>query len=415
MCAARILFKLSGSIAAWKACAVISRLVREGHEVRALATESALRFIGPATLEGLTGQPVRSDMWEPGTAMEHINLVKWADMVVLCPATANTINHLAAGLADDLLGALFLARDPRKPYLVAPAMNPAMWVHPATQAGVETLRRWGVTILPVASGRMACGDEGEGRLIEPEAILAAINAALGSGAAAPQAGGRRVRVLVTAGGTEEPVDGVRTLSNFSTGRTGVLLAEQLRAHGCEVTLLRAERAVAPGPGIQCEIFRSFADLSRALQRKLGSEDYDAVVQAAAVSDFSVAALQVDGREISPGRGKVGAARDFSIRLAPNPKLIDVLRTWSRNPRVRVVGFKLTRGADAAAARSAVEALFAHSKADAVIHNDLESIDRQSGRFPGTLWRADGSSEALASREEVAHAVARFILEGAAAS
>ena len=114
----KILFELSGSIAACKACTVISRLVQDGHEVQTIATEAALRFVGPATLEGLTGRPVRSDMWAAGTALDHLNLAKWADLVVLCPATAHTINRLAAGLADDLVGALFLAHDRRKPFLV---------------------------------------------------------------------------------------------------------------------------------------------------------------------------------------------------------------------------------------------------------------------------------------------------------
>jgi len=411
MCAARILFELSGSIAAWKACAVISRLVQDGHEVQTIATRAALQFIGPATLEGLTGRPVRSDLWDRGTAMDHINLVKWADLVVVCPATANTINRLAAGLADDLVGALFLAHDWSKPFLLAPAMNPAMWAHPATQAGVARLSGWGVKVLPVARGRLACGDEGEGRMIEPEEILATIRAALpgarAAGAPGPSGGARR-RVLVTAGGTEEPVDGVRTLTNFSTGRTGVLLAEHLRACGCEVTLLRAGRAAPAPAGVRSETFVTFADLRAALERLLGGEHFDAVVHAAAVSDYSVAGLRVNGEPLAPGAGKLGTAQEVAIQLAPNPKLVDHLRAWSRNPALRVIAFKLTRDADAAAARAAVEKLFAHSRADAVVHNDLAAVDPATGRFPATLWRADGTSRALESREALAHAIATFI-------
>jgi len=410
MCAAKILFELSGSIAAWKACAVISRLVQDGHEVQTIATSAALRFIGPATLEGLTGRPVRSDMWDHGTAMDHINLVKWADVVVLCPATANTINRLAAGLAEDLVGALFLAHDWTKPFLLAPAMNPAMWAHPATRAAVKTLQDWGVRLLPVARGRLACGDEGEGRMIEPDEILTAIRAALPGAGAPTMTGGVRPRVLVTAGGTEEPVDGVRTLTNFSTGRTGVVLAEQLRASGCDVTLLRSHRAAPAGAGVRTETFVTFADLREALERLLAGESYDAVVHAAAVSDYSVAGLRVNGRVHAAGTGKVGTEQDVAIQLAPNPKLVDHLRAWSRNPALRVVAFKLTRGADAATARAAVEKLFAHSQADAVVHNDLDAIDAETGRFPATLWRGDGSSTSLESREALAHAVATFVFE-----
>jgi phosphopantothenoylcysteine decarboxylase/phosphopantothenate--cysteine ligase len=416
MCAAKILFELTGSIAAWKACAVISRLVQEGHEVQTIATSAALQFIGPATLEGMTGRPVRSDMWDRGTAMDHINLVKWADLVVLCPATANTINRLAAGIADDLVGALFLAHDWKKPYLLAPAMNPAMWAHPATRAGAEKLRSWGVRILPVARGRLACGDEGEGRMIEPEEILAAIRAALpgadssSSGAASGEDARppSRRRVLVTAGGTEEPIDGVRTLTNFSTGRTGVLLAEHLRACGCEVTLLRAHRAAPAPAGVRSETFVTFADLRAALERLLGGEHFDAVVHAAAVSDYSVTGLRVNGQPLALGAGKLGTEQDVAIQLAPNPKLVDHLRTWSRNAQVRVVAFKLTRGADTAAAQAAVEKLFAHSRADAVVHNDLAAVDPATGHFPATLWRADGTSAALESREALAHAIATFV-------
>ena len=424
MCAAKILFELSGSIAAWKACAVISRLAQEGHEVQTIATSAALQFIGPATLEGLTGRPVRSDMWDRGTAMDHINLVKWADLVVLCPATANTINRLAAGLADDLVGALFLAHDWEKPYLLAPAMNPAMWAHPATRVGVATLRGWGVKILPVARGRLACGDEGEGRMIEPDEILLAIRESLAHSAAGrvtargadtdaagpvtrPTATPGR-RVLVTAGGTEEPVDGVRTLTNFSTGRTGVLLAEQLRAVGCDVTLLRSHRAAPAPTGVRSETFVTFADLRAALVRLLGGESFDAVVHAAAVSDYSVAGLRVNGQPLAPGAGKVGTEQDVSIQLAPNPKLVDHLRAWSRNPQLRVIAFKLTRDADATTAQAAVEKLFAHSRADAVVHNDLAAIDAATGRFPATLWRSDGTSIALESREALAHAIATFV-------
>src|SRR6478736_3045732 len=132
MSGANILFILTGSIAGYKACDAISRLVQRGHRVRAVATESARRFIGVATLEGLTGEAVRTDLFAPGAALEHIELTRWADLVVVCPATANTVNRFAAGLADDLPGALFLAHDRAKPWLIAPAMNPAMWTHPAT-------------------------------------------------------------------------------------------------------------------------------------------------------------------------------------------------------------------------------------------------------------------------------------------
>lgn len=171
----RILFQLSGSIAAYKSCFAISRLVQDGFEVRVACTPNALRFVGAATLEGLTGQPVFSDAYDPGRMMDHIHLARWAELSILAPASASTLNRLAAGLGDDAVGSLFLAHDLRRqPYWVAPAMNHQMWAHPATQASVARLREWGVRVLEPGEGHQACGETGAGRMMEPEAILAAV-------------------------------------------------------------------------------------------------------------------------------------------------------------------------------------------------------------------------------------------------
>jgi phosphopantothenoylcysteine synthetase/decarboxylase len=170
----KILFQLSGSIACFKACQVISTLVQSGYEIQVVCTQSALKFVGPATLEGLTGRKVFSDIYETGQVMSHIDLAKWADLAIICPATANTINSLAHGLATDSIGSLFLAYDLKKPYLVAPAMNPQMLAHPATKAALAKLSEWGITVLDTGEGRHACGDQGEGRLLEPNQIVEAI-------------------------------------------------------------------------------------------------------------------------------------------------------------------------------------------------------------------------------------------------
>jgi phosphopantothenoylcysteine decarboxylase / phosphopantothenate---cysteine ligase len=383
MSGSKIVFVLTGSIAGYKACDVISRLIQAGHSVRAVATESALRFVGAATLEGLTGQRVLSDLFEPGAALEHIQLTRWADAVVVCPATANTLNRFAAGLADDLAGALFLAHDRSKPFLVAPAMNPAMWLHPATQDSVERLGRWGVRFIPVAEGRTACGEVGEGRLAEPSVVVAAIEAALARPA-------QRLRILVTSGGTAEPIDGVRVITNSSTGTTGALIASRLASAGHEVVHLLA-RGSAQSNGCRDEGFTSFADLDAALTRILSSERFDAVVHAAAVSDFSVAQVEVGGNVRPSGAGKIGSDSEPVIRLRPNPKLVDSLRARSANPCVRVVAFKLTRGEGPEARMLAVRDLFAHSGADCVVHNDL-SERRDAEDFPATLHFSDGSPE-----------------------
>jgi phosphopantothenoylcysteine synthetase/decarboxylase len=174
---ANILFILSGSIACYKACAAISELVQRGHQVRCVATEAALKFVGVATLEGLTREKVATDLFAEGGALDHISLVRWADVVAVCPATANTLNRAAAGLGDDLAGALLLAHDWTKPLLFFPAMNPAMWSHPATRASVVTLRSWGAQFVEVGVGQTACGEVGVGRLAEPDEIVVAVETA----------------------------------------------------------------------------------------------------------------------------------------------------------------------------------------------------------------------------------------------
>jgi len=377
MSGSNLLFIFTGSIAGYKACEAVSRLVQRGHRVRCVATPSALRFIGPATLEGLTGSPVLGDLFENGRALDHINLTRWADVVVVCPATANTLNRLAAGLADDLPGALFLAHDRSKPWLVAPAMNPAMWSHPATLAAVEKLQSWGVRFVPVGEGRTACGESGEGRLAEPDLIVATIEAALARPA-------RKLRVLVTAGGTAEPVDGVRVLTNTSTGATGTAIANCFARAGHEVVLLRAQNAVrATGP-CEEEIFVTFAELETALDRLLGSDRFDTVIHAAAVSDYGVdAVLGVAGKE-----AKIASGGTPLLRLRPNPKLVDGLRKRSGRP-LTLVAFKLTHGADPAQADTAVRRLFAHSGADYVVHNDI-AARLPGGAFPADIFRADGT-------------------------
>ena len=394
MSGSNILFVLTGSIAGFKACEAVSQLGQRGHRVRTVATESALRFIGPATLEGLTGIPVLTDLFAPGAALEHINLTRWADVVIVCPATANTLNRFAAGLADDLPGALFLAHDRKKPWLIAPAMNPAMWVHPATQASVEKLREWGVRFLPVGEGRTACGETGEGRLAEPADIVAAVEAALARPA-------RRLHVLVTGGGTAEPIDGVRVLTNTSTGRTGAGLAADFASRGHDVTYLRARTAMAAA---RCneETFFTFAELDAALTRLLGGGDFDAIIHAAAVGDFGIEAVVVGDRAGPPGAAKLeSGGAPVALRLRSNPKLVDSLRARSRNPALQVVAFKLTNGATADAASEAVRTLFGHSGADWVVHNDLS--ERTGGDdFPAQLHGpGDGPAVRCATRRELA--------------
>jgi phosphopantothenoylcysteine decarboxylase/phosphopantothenate--cysteine ligase len=400
MSGSRIAFVITGSIAAYKACDAVSRLVKLGHSVRTVASESALRFVGAATLEGLTGERVLTDLFQAGAALEHIQLTRWADAVVVCPATANTLNRFASGLADDLVGALFLAHDRSKPFLVAPAMNPAMWSHPATAEAVAKLGRWGVRFIQVGDGRTACGEVGEGRMAEPEDVVEAVEAAL----ARPE---RRLKVLVTSGGTAEPLDGVRVLTNLSTGRTGGGIAGHLARAGHDVLLLRSLNSESAA-ACREETFLTFADLDAALARILAKDSFDAVVHAAAVGDFGITEISVDGSARRPGAGKLDSDSAPTIRLRAQPKLVDCLKARSRNEAVRVVAFKLTRGGDREEIRRAVASLFERSGAELVVHNDLS--ERAGAEvFPSEIHFADGSPPLRCeSRTALAAALGRIL-------
>lgn len=396
-----ILFILTGSIACYKACEAISQLIQRGHHVRTVATEPALRFVGATTLEALTGREVASDLFAPGAALDHIGLTRWADLTIVCPATAHTINRMAAGLGDDLAGALLLAHDWRKPLLIAPAMNPMMWSHPATKEAVGKWRGWGARFVEPGIGRTACGEEGEGRLAEPGVIVEAVEVALARPA-------RRLRVLITSGGTAEPIDGVRVLTNTSTGRTGALIANHFARAGHEVVLLRARNAGRPACAVREEIFGTFEELDAMLSRLLGAQDFDAVIHAAAVGDFSVAGIEVAGVRQPPGVAKLESAVAPILHLRSNPKLLDTLRSRSRNPAVRVVAFKLTRGASPEEARKAVLGLLKGGATDFVLHNDLSARGGDDA-FPADILDAHGGRVAhCADRAEIGPALEELL-------
>lgn len=350
----RILFLMSGSIAAYKACHVISRLVQKGHEVEVVASPWALEFVGAATLEGLTGRPVHQEMFGTGAYMSHIHLDRWADLVIVCPATANTINKLANGIGDDLLTTVFLAHDFSKPWLIAPAMNSKMYHHPITRESVRKLTQMGCKILETASGVLACGEIGDGKLLDPELLLLAIETELESSKAKSAVAEALTspsqldkspsrtatpapRILITSGGTEEPIDRVRSITNISTGETGKVLADVFSGLGYQVTLLKSQSALGPRrsrPGLEVKEFRTFQDLKSSLEESLRNQPYDAVIHAAAVSDYHVESQAKEGKIES-------SADEIMLKLKRNPKLLDELKNWSKNKKVKIVGFKFT--------------------------------------------------------------------------
>lgn len=404
-----LLFILTGSIAGYKACDAISQLVQRGHRVRCVTTPAARQFVGDATLEGLTGERVWHDLFAPGEALDHIALARWAEAIVVAPATAHSLNRFAAGLGEDLAGTLLLAHDWTKPLILAPAMNPLMWRHPATVAAVGKLTGWGAKFVSPGNGRTACGEEGAGRMAEPDEIVAAVEAALVRPA-------RRLRVLITSGGTAEPIDGVRVLTNTSTGATGAGLAEHFARSGHEVVLLRARSAVEAGAAVRTQVFGSFAELDAALTRRLGEEHFDAVIHAAAVGDFGIAAIVADGVRQPPGTGKLDSRAGLALELKLQPKLVNALRARSRNPALTVVAFKLTNGATPEAAAAAVRVLRDAAQADFVVHNDLAARGPGPGAFPATIHPAGGGAPvACATRAELAAALERLLATAGAAT
>ncbi len=405
-----ILLLMSGSIACAKATGLISAWAKAGHEVQVAATRSVANFVGHATLEGFSGNPVLGDAFESGRVMDHIHLAQWADIVVIAPATSNLINKLAHGISDDAVTALWQAAWGRgNPMLIVPAMNSHMWNYPATRDSLAKLQSWGVQILQPASGALACGEQGEGRMLEVEEILQQVDGVLQarqSGAA----GGKRI--LITAGGTRESIDSVRYIGNMSSGRTAAGLCDALLLAGHQVCWLGAESAQRPGQSCEQVSYVSFTDLQASLQGLLGERDWDVVIHAAAVSDYSVACIETGGAVLEAGQAKLCSEGEISLHLKPNPKLLDQLRSWSRNPRIRIIGFKLTDTADPALRSQAVLRLFERAGVDAVVHNDLQQINQDSASFahPFTLYRAPGQAEPCEDVEQLGECLNRSILE-----
>ena len=275
----RVVLGVAGGIAAYKAAYVLRELTESGHDVRVVPTESALRFVGAATWEALSGRPVTTDVWTGADEVPHVRLGREADLVLVVPATADLLARAATGRADDLLTATLLTA--RCPVLYAPAMHTEMWEHPATRANVAILRERGALVLDPAAGRLTGADSGVGRLPEPEEITRVARAVLDLGGQPQDLAGRHV--VVSAGGTREYLDPVRFLGNRSSGRQGYALARAALARGAKVTLVSANVALADVAGAVVVPVVSAEDLRKAVLA--AADSADAVVMAAAVADF----------------------------------------------------------------------------------------------------------------------------------
>ena len=404
---ARILLGVSGGIAAYKALELVRLATAAGHAVRVVQTPSSQRFVGAASFAALTGAPVLVDEFErdpargafPGDAppahdpLSHLELVANADILVVAPASANTLAKLAAGLADNLLTSAALAAT--CPLLVAPAMNDHMWEHPATQANVALLRSRGVTVLEPGTGRLASkGEQGAGRLPEPPALLEAIEALARPAAATPSADLVGLRVLVTAGGTREPIDAVRFVGNRSSGRMGFALASEAAALGAAVTVVAANVALPRDPRVTYVDVQTAAELQEACAAAF--EAADVLLMAAAVADY---------RPARSFAGKLKKADDERMRveLERTPDILSGLAAARRADQT-LVGFAAEHGADAIAYG---REKLARKRLDAVVVNDVSRADigfDTADNEVTILTASDEAHVARASKADVARAV-----------
>ncbi len=316
----RILLGLTGGVAAYKSAELTRLFIKAGADVRVVMTEAATRFIGPVTLQALSGQAVYTDLWDPRIAdnMAHIELSRDRDLMLVAPATADFLAKIANGLADDLLSTLCIAR--RCLLLVAPAMNVEMWSSPATQRNVALLRADGVTVLGPAAGDQACGETGMGRMLEPEQIFAELMSQF-----APRLL-RGKRVLVTAGPTFEPIDPVRGITNISSGKMGYAVAQAAVEAGAEVTLVSGGTSLVTPAGVTRIDVQSARDMRDAVMTRV--KKCDVFIAVAAVADYHVVGAK--SQKIKRGDG------NLTLELAPNP---DILAEVAKLPRAPFcVGF-----------------------------------------------------------------------------
>ncbi|MFB8117776.1 bifunctional phosphopantothenoylcysteine decarboxylase/phosphopantothenate--cysteine ligase CoaBC [Streptomyces sp. NPDC055962] len=322
----KVVLGVSGGIAAYKACELLRRLTESGHDVRVVPTDASLNFVGAATWSALSGNPVSTEVWESVHEVPHVRIGQAADLVVVAPATADMLAKAAHGLADDLLTNTLLTA--RCPVVFAPAMHTEMWEHPATQENVATLRRRGAVVIEPVVGRLTGVDTGKGRLPDPGEIFEVCRRVLARGPVVPDLAGRHV--VISAGGTREPLDPVRYLGNRSSGKQGYALARTAVARGARVTLIEANTGLPDPAGADVLRVGTAVQLREAVLK--AAADADAVVMAAAVADFRPAAYAAgkikkkDGQEQPP------------VALVRNPDVLAEVAADRARPGQLVVGF-----------------------------------------------------------------------------
>ena len=368
----RIVLGVGGGVAAYKAALLLRAFTEAGHDVRVVPTAGALRFVGAATFEALSGNPVTTEVWDDVPEVAHVRIGQEADLVVVAPATADLLARAAMGRADDLLTATLLTA--HCPVVFVPAMHTEMWLHPATQDNVATLRRRGSLVLPPAVGRLTGPDSGPGRLPEPGDVAALAGVVLTEGAGALTADLTGRRVLVSAGGTREPIDPVRFLGNRSSGRQGWALARVAAARGAEVVLVAANVDLAPPFGVRTVRVGTAEELRAAMHAEAPAADV--VVMAAAVADFRPG--EVAGAKLKKG----SSGEPTAVGLVRNPDVLVEL-VAARRPGQVVVGFAAETGDAEGDVLTHARAKLARKGVDLLVVNDV-SGDRVFGRDDNAL-------------------------------
>ena len=377
---------MTGGIAAYKAAELARELQRAGAEVQPLLTESGERMVSRATFAALTGRPVPASVWDDPAAVTHVDLARWGQVLVVAPATAHTLARLAAGLADDLLTNVALAFG--GPVVVAPAMHTEMWEHPATRANLATLEARGARVVPPASGPLTSGDVGPGRLAELDDLVAGVAAAL-----APERSLAGVRVLVSLGGTREPLDPVRYLGNRSSGRMGAAIVAEAVARGAEVTAVAAATTVDPPAG------------ARVVRVETAQQLYDAVLADADAQDVLVMAAAVaDFRPKRVAEGKLKKDQGVpEVVLEPTPDTLAELGR-RRRPGQVLVGFAAETGDHLAGARRKLKA----KHLDLVVLNHVEGAHSAFGADDADAYLVDADTVEELPRTSKAAIAARLL-------
>lgn len=387
----RVLLGVTGGIAAYKSAELVRLLRKAGAEVRVVMTSGAAQFITPMTFQALSGNPVRQQLFDPAheAAMGHIELARWADLMLVAPASADFMARLAAGMADDLLTTLCLASD--APLLLAPAMNRLMWANPATRDNAGRLERRGVRLLGPAEGDQACGETGPGRMLEPQQLLDAVCELLAAG---PLSG---VRVMITAGPTREAIDPVRFIGNRSSGKMGFALAEAFRAQGAEVLLVSGPVSLATPVGVERIDAESALEMRERVLERVGS--CDIFVGCAAVADYRP--------ESSEGRKIKKSSESLEIRLVRNPDILAEVAARQSPPFT--VGF----AAETHDVEQYAEGKRRNKKLDMIAANRVAGDE---GGFEDDrnalllLWEGGRTELPMADKRQLAHDMVNIVAE-----